>query len=76
MLRRFNYTGRKKIPRSAVAVKVLNSDSGPPAFDAKFDLSSVNLPAHARVYVEAYHRASYMRFDFGKISDIHPPQRS
>ena len=72
MLRRFNYTGRKKIPRAAVSVKV--SGAAIPSFDAKFDLGALQLPGHARVYVEAYHRASYMRFDFGQVSDIRPPK--
>ncbi len=74
MLRRFNYTGRKKIPRSAVSVKVSSDVAGVQTFDAKFDLSGLDLAGHAKVYVEAYHRASYMRFDFGQISDIRPPR--
>ena len=53
----------------------VTTDGGPVgSFDAKFDLSSLKLPGHAKIYVEAYHRASYMRFDFGQISDVRPPK--
>jgi hypothetical protein len=76
MLRKFNYTGRMKIPRRAVAVTLLQDRNGAPAFDIRFDLSSLKLPGHAKVYVEAYHRASYMRFDYGRVSDIRVPQES
>ncbi|MCO6455542.1 MAG: hypothetical protein J5I93_09625 [Pirellulaceae bacterium] len=74
MLRRFNYTGRKKIPRSAITVKLSNDGLPVPTFDAKFDLSALKLPGHAKIYVEAYHRASYMRFDYGQVSDVRPPK--
>lgn len=74
MLRRFNYTGRKQIPRSAVSVQVRRDGNGASSFDATFDISQMKLPSHAKVYLEAYHRASYMRFDYGCVSDIRPPQ--
>jgi hypothetical protein len=45
----------------------------PPAFDAKIRLDGLGLPENARVYVEAYHKASYMRFDFGSVGEIRPP---
>ena len=74
MLRRFNYTGRRRIPRSVVSVKIYRDANSQPSFDIKFDISAFNLPGHAKVFVEAYHRASYMRFDYGHVSDIHPPR--
>jgi hypothetical protein len=57
-------------------VKVTISKDGDAVlfFDAKIDLSGLRLPSHGRVYVEAYHRASYMRFDYGKVSDITTPR--
>jgi hypothetical protein len=73
MLRRFNYTGRKKINRSAVRLTLTRRDNEPPAFDAAIRLDGLNLPAAARVYVEAYYHESYMRFDFGRVGDIRPP---
>src|SRR5207237_6506565 len=35
--------------------------------------SDLKLPGQARVFVEAYHRASYMRFDYGLVSDLRAP---
>jgi len=73
MLRKFNYTGRKRIPRSAVTIRTTKVNGRPSTFDAEFDLSSLKLPGYANVYVEAYHRASYMRFPFGCVSDTRVP---
>jgi len=52
---------------------LLPRSEGPQAFDAKIDLDGLDLPEHARVYVEAYHKTSYMRFDFGRVGEIRPP---
>jgi len=74
MLRKFNYTGRKRIPRGSVSIHLNTQDGRPPTFDATYDLSALKLPGHAMVYVEAYHRASYMRFPFGCVSDMEVPE--
>jgi hypothetical protein len=74
MQRRFNYTGRKKINRSAIRLTLLPRNDGPQAFDAKIDLGGLDLPEHANVYVEAYHKASYMRFQFGRVGEIAAPE--
>ncbi len=74
MLRTFNYTGRKKIPRQSVKITLTGEKQGPRGFDATFELASLRLPDHARVYVEAYYKSSYMRFPFGQVSDIHAPK--
>ena len=70
MKRRFNYTGRKRIPRDAVQIALKEQRNGPPAFDATVDLKDMDLPDGARVFIEAYYRASYMRFDFGTVGKI------
>ena len=67
MQRKFNYTDRKKITRSAIRMTLLPRTDGPLAFDAKIDLDGLELPEHACVCVEAYHKALYMRFNFGKV---------
>jgi len=53
---------------------LLPRNDGPQAFDAKIDLDGMDLPEHARVYVEAYHKASYMRFDFGRVGEVSTPE--
>jgi hypothetical protein len=74
MLRRFNYSGRKKIRRPAVQLRLVPQPNEPPVFDAAIRLEGLDLPSAARVYVEAYFHASYMRFDFGRVGDIRPPE--
>jgi hypothetical protein len=70
MNRRFNSTGRLRIPRDLVALRVVEDPAGGPAhFTA--DLSGLNglgLNPAARVIVEPYHRQSSMRFDFGSLA--------
>ncbi len=70
MIRQFNYTNRKRIPRDKVHVVLKDQGPRPPAFDATVDLADLKLPETARVYVEAYYRDSYMRFDFGTVAQV------
>lgn len=75
MLRRFNYTGRRKILHEHVPVSLTGSK---PVWGFDIDLghiSTYELPASAQIYVEAYEQASYMRFDFGTIGCIVPPPK-
>jgi hypothetical protein len=65
MIRKFNYTGRKKIRRSDVSIDVLRDGEGRRFFNIGLHLAEMVLPANARIYVEAYHRSGYQRFDFG-----------
>ncbi len=72
MIRRFNYTGRRKIPRSGVKIRVMEN-GGRRRFDAEFELEGLRLPKEARLFVEAYHRAAYRRFPFGTVENPSPP---
>lgn len=72
MIRRFNYTGRRKIPRSRIRIRVME-DSGRRRFDAEIGLDGLDLPADANLFVEAYYRAAYRRFAFGTVGDPRPP---
>jgi len=67
MMRRLNYTGRRRIPRARVTVRLVPAPDGVWSFDADFDLSGYDFPAESRVYVEAYNATSYMRFAFGTV---------
>jgi hypothetical protein len=44
-----------------------------PSFDAALDLSDYSLPTDAKVFVEAYRRMDWMRFDFGTVGAVFPP---
>jgi hypothetical protein len=68
--RRFNYTNRMWIPRDKVRIVLNSQGSRPPTFDARLDLAELELAKDARVFIEAYYRASYMRFDFGTVAKV------
>jgi len=74
MIRRLNYTGRKKISRSNVTVRLSAAGGGVYAFDIEFDLSGYDFPSDAKVFVEAYNSASYMRFPFGTVAAREDPK--
>jgi hypothetical protein len=76
MLRRFNYTGRKKIKQEDVPIQLIGK--GPVLeFEADFaSLTKYEIPADAKLFVEAYERAAYMRFDFGTVGSISTPTRA
>jgi len=72
MIRRFNYTGRRKIARSRVRITVTEEGSRR-RFDAELVLDELALPDEASLFVEAYHRAAYRRFDFGTVGAPRAP---
>lgn len=75
MIRRFNYTGRKRIPRANIHITILNAPRGR-EFEATIRTKDLKLPADARLFVEAYHKSDYMRFDFGTVgAQRTPPDR-
>lgn len=76
MKRHFNFTGRQSIPGSLVSAVVQPAgQDGIRSFDLRIgDLVSLGLPAGARVYVEPYVKSSSMRFAFGSVGAILPPQ--
>ena len=71
MRRTFNYTGRHRIHRDTVSIRVYRKD-GIRYFDADLQLSPGRLPADARVFVDAYYERASMRFDFGTIGALKP----
>jgi len=73
MIRKFNYTGRKRIPRSRVSIVIIAQDKVPPSFEASLDLGGLKLPDSAEVFVEAYRRSFFKRFAFGTVSRLVPP---
>jgi hypothetical protein len=72
MIRRFNYTKRRRLPLERVAIE-LRPGAEAASFDAQIDLADLELPPQAKVFVEAHYKASYQRFDFGKVSAVIPP---
>lgn len=74
MIRKFNYTGRKKIKRTSVRIDILRNDNDQRFFNISLQLADMELPANAHVYAEAYHRTAYQRFDLKTVGEVRIPE--
>lgn len=74
MIKRLNFTGRKRIPRNKINITV--HDGQPRTFDATIDLHDFSFLPNAAVYLEATCAGSNIvkRFDFGEVRHIRPPE--
>lgn len=73
MIRRFNYTGRRRIRQEDVMVSLRPGADGVPIFSAQLSLERYRLPDDALVFVEASRLASFMRFAWGRVRQLTPP---
>lgn len=73
MLRKLNFTERVKIPRNDVRVTLSRDADGVLVFDPQLSFDSVAGVPSARVFIEAYYRTSFMRFDCGSVDAFAPP---
>jgi len=73
MIKRVNFTGRRRIPRDRIDISVY--DGHPRTFDANIDLDGLPLLPHAAVFLEASCAGSTVveRFSFGEVGKIRPP---
>lgn len=67
MIRRFNYTRRRRIPSDRLSVTVVNPGTPEMSFEASIRLQGLDFPPEALVFLEAYYKASYMRFAYGTV---------
>ena len=74
MIKRVNFTGRRRIPRDRVDIEVY--DGQPRTFDAAIDLDGIPLLPRAAVFLEAMCAGSNVveRFNFGEVGNIAPPK--
>lgn len=76
MLRKLNFTERAKVPRAAIRIDLRRDADGTLVFDPHLSLDGSAASAEARVFLEAYYRTSYMRFDCGTVgAPVIPAQR-
>ena len=76
MLRKLNFTDRAKVPRAAIRIDLRRDSDGTLVFDPHLSLDGSPAAAEARVFLEAYYRTSYMRFDCGTVgAPVIPEQR-
>ncbi len=73
MLRKLNFTERVKIPRSSVRFTLRRDETGTLVFDPQLSLDDLDVVPSARVFIEAYYRTSFMRFDCGSVDAFAPP---
>jgi hypothetical protein len=73
MLRKLNFTERAKIARNNVRVTLRRDDTGTLVFDPQLSFDGVTVVPSARVFIEAYYRTSFMRFDCGSVEAFAPP---
>lgn len=72
MKRTFNYTGRRKIMRSDVAIN-LRQLAGGWVFDAALRLADYRFPRAAEVWIEAHRQNLWMQWAWGTVSAFQPP---
>ncbi len=73
MLRKLNFTERTKIPRANVRVSLRRDADGVLVFDPQLSFDGAAIVPTARVFIEAYYRTSFMRFDCGSVEAFAPP---
>ena len=74
MIRRFNYTRRKRIEHQKVTIALQETGAGsPPTFTATLDLAELELPPDARLVITARRGRAAMRFDWGTAGAPTPP---
>jgi hypothetical protein len=70
MIRRYNYTGRKKL----FEIRINEwTKKGAKYFEVVCDLRNSGFPDDAKIFVEPYFKSSFLRFDFGTIARFQPP---
>jgi hypothetical protein len=74
MIRRFNFTGRKKIEMDKVSIVRRSNPGFPSSFEAEINLADLELPSGASVFVEAHRRSNLMRFPFGTVGKLISPE--
>lgn len=72
MTTRINYTGRRRINRNRVSLRVSESE-GAVLLDGSVSLTGLGLPDSAGVVVEAYRQTSYERVACGTVGDPKAP---
>jgi hypothetical protein len=70
-IRRINHTKRRRIDKQDVTIRLLAPADRPQAFGVSLDLAKHkdNLPADAKIFIEAYRQTTRMRFGFGTVAN-------
>ena len=71
MIRRFNFTERKRIEKERIGIEIT---AGPASFKAELSLTELNLPPQASVVIEAYRGRAAARFPWGTVEAPTPAE--
>jgi len=75
MIRRYNYTGRRKLLSKKIRIAE-SIQNGNKSFELKGDLKEMGFPDDAKIYVEPYFKSSFIRYDFGSIARFQHPDNT
>lgn len=64
---RLNFTGRRRIPKINIGLRVRTATSYPVLDVLRLDLDELRLAGDADIVIEAYRQTSYMRFSAGTV---------
>lgn len=64
---RLNFTGRRRIPKSNIGLRVRTANGAPVLDVLRLDLDQLRLTDDADIVIEAYRQTSYMRFGAGTV---------
>lgn len=67
-MKRFNYTGRKKIFREDVKIRLHADFRDKPIVDVVVDLSDYGFPMSSNVYLEPQRKTRFMRIGLGEVA--------
>jgi len=72
-MKRFNYTGRKKILREDISICLHGDFDARPVVDVAIDLKDYDFPGDAKIYLEPQRQTRFMRFLIGEceVTEIH-----
>ncbi|MDA7880237.1 hypothetical protein N9B31_09985 [Mariniblastus sp.] len=73
MQRTFNYTGRKRVEQKHAQFHFEEPRLNVPVFNVQWNLDPADYNPAAKLYVEARHKETRKRFDFGTVGKIAPP---
>ena len=73
MQRTLNYTDRSRIEKKQALFSFVEKNGRAPEFNVELDINADPYPESARIYIEAYHKETRQRFDFGTVHEIAPP---
>jgi hypothetical protein len=75
MIRRFNYTGRIKIPCKKIDICLFKDNDGK-YFKAKINFDGLGFPPEASVYIEPNYKGVYQRFNYGTVGRLIEPENT